>query len=82
MKMPHGSGRDIHAAVVARWPRLARRIIFTTGDGASAETQRFIRETGNEVLLKPWNIGDLQDAIARAVGQGTVATGTAATGAS
>jgi len=82
MKMPHGTGRDIHAAVVARWPRLAGRIIFTTGDGASAETRRFIEETGHEVLLKPWNIGDLQDAIARAVGQEAAITKTAAPGAS
>jgi len=79
VRMPHGTGRDIHAAVVARWPRLARRIIFTTGDGASAETRQFIEETGNEVLLKPWNLGEIHAAIARAVGQGSVVTRTVTT---
>jgi len=67
MKMPHGTGRDIYAAVVTRSPRLARRIVFTTGDGASAETQRFVREAGNEVLLKPCKIEEIDGAIARAM---------------
>jgi len=67
MKMPHGTGRDIYTAVVTRSPRLARRIVFTTGDGASAETQRFVREAGNEVLLKPCKIEDIDSAIARAM---------------
>jgi len=67
MKMPHGTGEDIYRAVVQGSPCLARRIIFTTGDGASVETRRFIEETRNEVLLKPWSIQEIEQAIARAV---------------
>jgi signal transduction histidine kinase/CheY-like chemotaxis protein len=66
MKMPHGSGKDIYKAVVDRSPRLARRIVFTTGDGAGMETQRFLQEAGNEIVLKPFQIEDLEKAIARA----------------
>jgi two-component system response regulator AtoC len=66
MKMPRGSGADVYRAVVGKSPRLARRIVFTTGDGASEETQRFLEETGNEVVLKPYRIEEIRKAIARA----------------
>jgi CheY-like chemotaxis protein/anti-sigma regulatory factor (Ser/Thr protein kinase) len=64
MKMPHGTGKDIYKAVLDRSPRLARRIVFTTGDGASAETKRFLEETGNEIVLKPFKIEEIERAIA------------------
>jgi len=67
MKMPHGTGKDIYQAVKEKSPHLARRIIFTTGDGASADTQRFVRETGNEIVLKPFKIDELERAIASAL---------------
>jgi len=67
MRMPHGTGKDIYRAVVDQSPSLARRIIFTTGDGESPETQKFIQETGNEILPKPWNIQELEKAIANAM---------------
>ena len=67
MKMPHGTGRDIYEAVVARSPGLARRIVFTTGDGAGAETQRFVQETGNEILLKPCKLEEIESALVRAI---------------
>jgi signal transduction histidine kinase/CheY-like chemotaxis protein len=63
MKMPSGTGKDIYGAVVEKSPRLARRIIFTTGDGASAETRQFVRERGNEIVLKPFKIEEIERAI-------------------
>ena len=67
MRMPHGSGREIYKAVAEKSPSLARRIVFTTGDAASEETQRFAREKGNEVLLKPCKLEELERAISRAI---------------
>jgi len=67
MKMPHGTGRDIFRAVREKNPRLARRIVFTSGDGASAETRRFFGETGNEIVPKPFKIDDIERAIAGAI---------------
>ncbi len=67
MKMPHGSGKDIFKAVTSKSPRLARRIVFTTGDGASAETERFLKETGNEIVLKPFKIQEIETAITKAI---------------
>jgi len=66
MMMPRGSGRDVYEAVVSQSPRMAQRVIFTTGDGASPETHQFVRERGNAILLKPCNIEEIQQAIAHA----------------
>jgi two-component system capsular synthesis sensor histidine kinase RcsC len=68
MKMPHGTGRDVYRAAAERSPGLARRVIFTTGDGESAETRDLVRETGNEILPKPWSIQEMEAAITRALG--------------
>lgn len=67
MKMPHGSGEDILEAAMRRSPQLARRIVFTTGDGTSSRAERLSRENGVPVLLKPCKIEDLDRAIAAAV---------------
>ncbi len=67
MKMPHGTGKDIYKAVIDRSPRLARRIVFTTGDGASAETKQFLKEAGNEIVMKPFRIEEIERAIAGAI---------------
>ncbi|MBI4241138.1 MAG: response regulator, partial [Candidatus Rokubacteria bacterium] len=67
MRMPRGSGEDVYKAVLEKSPHLARRVIFTTGDGAREETLKFLRETGNEILLKPYRIEDLEQVIASAI---------------
>ena len=56
-----------YQAVVDKSPTLARRIIFTTDDGASPEMQRFVRETGNEMILKPFKIEEIERAVANAM---------------
>ncbi len=65
--MPHGTGLDIYRAAYERMPRLARRIVFMTGHAADEETVRFLSETGNELILKPFEIEEIEGAIARAV---------------
>jgi len=70
MKMPRGTKKDIYQVVMEKSPHLARRIIFTTEDGASPETQKFVRETGNAIVLKPFKIGELEQAIAAALAHG------------
>jgi len=68
MRMPHGTGVDIYRAAERRDPGLARRVVFTTGDGASAGTRSFLENTGNEILLKPCRIEEIHRAIRRAMG--------------
>ncbi len=67
MKMPHGSGKDVYRALVSGLPNLAQRIIFTTGDGANAETRTFLEEARAQVVLKPFRLEELEAAIARAL---------------
>ena len=63
MRMPNGTGKDIYRAVAKKSPDLAKRVIFTTGDGASAETQAYVRQLGNEILLKPFSLEAIERAM-------------------
>jgi len=67
VKMPHGTGKDIHRAVATRNPGLAGRIIFTTGAGASDEGLRYFRQLGNKILYKPFRIEQMLEAVDRAL---------------
>lgn len=67
MKMPNGTGKDVYLATLQKSPRLAHRILFMTGDGANRKTKRFLEETGNVILPKPFKIEDLEKAIAGVV---------------
>ncbi|OLD64928.1 MAG: hypothetical protein AUI47_03735 [Acidobacteria bacterium 13_1_40CM_2_68_5] len=66
LKMPNGTGRDIYAAVLELRPRLARRLIFITGQATGDDMADFLAKTGNELVLKPFNAGEIEDAMARA----------------
>lgn len=63
LKMPNMNGREFYRYVARERPDLARRIIFSTGDTASPDTQAFFREVGNPFLTKPFNIQDLLKAV-------------------
>jgi signal transduction histidine kinase/CheY-like chemotaxis protein len=64
--MPQGTARDIYDAVLRCRPHLARRIVFTTGHVTNEDALDFLRSTGNELVLKPWQIDEMEKAIARA----------------
>ncbi|MBI2369550.1 MAG: response regulator [Deltaproteobacteria bacterium] len=61
-KMPGMNGRMLHGVVSGRQPQLARRILFTTGD-SSEEVLQFIEECGNLLLLKPFPLEELSEAL-------------------
>ena len=56
LKMPGMSGEDLYDNVREIHPDLARRMIFSTGDVASQETQEFLRRCGNRYLQKPFDL--------------------------
>jgi CheY-like chemotaxis protein len=66
VRMPGGSGLDLHRALEARNARLARRVVFMTGDFVNDERLNELRETGNEILEKPFTIDELSAALCRA----------------
>lgn len=70
LKMPRMGGRELYREVAASRPELARRIIFSTGDTASADTQAFFNEVGNPWLMKPFHLKDLIDVVQRVLAGG------------
>jgi two-component system NtrC family sensor kinase len=75
MRLPQGTGRDVHRAAALKEAALASRMIFMSGDGQSEEVLRFVREAGGQMVPKPCTVGDIERAIGRALGTGAPAPG-------
>jgi len=63
VRMPGISGRDVYRTIQERYPHLANHVIFTTGDTANDPTLDWLEGTGCWVLLKPFSIEQLLDAV-------------------
>ena len=60
MRTPGGiSGADVHAWLGENRPQLARRLIFITGDIASADTASTLAVTGAPYVEKPFRVQQL-----------------------
>ena len=75
MRLPRGTGCDVHRAAALKEAALASRMIFTSGDGQSEEVLRFVRETGGQMVPKPCTVADIERAIGQAMGTGAPASG-------
>jgi len=60
MKMPLMSGREFYSKLEERFPDIARRVVFITGDVANPETRAFLQETGHLYLQKPFTIKEVK----------------------
>jgi CheY-like chemotaxis protein/signal transduction histidine kinase len=65
LQMPRLGGRALWEQVADERPQLARRFVFVTGDRARDETQRFLEESGQPAVLKPYDLRDLMTAIGK-----------------
>ncbi|MBD3184789.1 PAS domain S-box protein [Candidatus Poribacteria bacterium] len=63
MKMPGFSGEKLYNIVKSTKPDLAERIIFVTGDIINPDTQKFLRETGNPYIAKPFSVDEIKDIV-------------------
>ncbi len=61
MKMPLMDGKEFFLKIREKFPLLAKRIVFITGDVANQQTISFIKETGNLHLQKPFTIKEVKD---------------------
>jgi two-component system NtrC family sensor kinase len=59
LKMPRLDGRELFRLLSAKAPRLARRMVFVTGDVAGDQSDAFLRESGCRYLAKPFRAADL-----------------------
>ncbi len=65
LKMPRADGRRLYEEVRRLKPALAARIIFTTGDVASPQTQAFFQETGAPFFVKPFDLEEVRREVGR-----------------
>jgi len=60
IKTPVMDGKEFYRNIEARYPKLQDRVIFTTGDVISNDTQSFLEQAGRPFLLKPFTPDELQ----------------------
>jgi DNA-binding response OmpR family regulator len=60
IKTPVMDGKQLYRYIEKRYPELASRVIFTTGDVFGDDTQSFLEQTGRPVLLKPFSPDELK----------------------
>ncbi len=63
LKMPRLDGMAFHRTLTQVAPRLARRILFVTGDVAGGDAGAFFEESGCKWLAKPFRLADLLKAV-------------------
>jgi DNA-binding response OmpR family regulator len=63
------NGADLHDWVRRHRPQLASRIVFITGDTASAETIKLLQQDGTPCVEKPFRVRELMDAVEKTIGK-------------
>jgi two-component system NtrC family sensor kinase len=64
IKMPGIDGPRLYHEVRVRYPALAGRMIFFTGDTINLETHAFLERTGNRHVAKPFVVEELRKVVA------------------
>ncbi len=67
IKTPVMDGKQLYRYIKKRYPELANRVIFTTGDVANDDTQSFLEQTGRPCLLKPFSPDELRDLVSESL---------------
>jgi len=60
IKTPVMDGKQLYRYIKKRYPELAGRVIFTTGDVAGDDTQSFLEWAARPFLLKPFSPDELR----------------------
>ncbi|MBK7585986.1 MAG: response regulator [Myxococcales bacterium] len=71
LMMPGKSGMDLYALINENYPRLAPRVLFTTGGAFTAEAKTFCAEMAGRVLSKPVVAAELRHRIADVAARAT-----------
>jgi len=67
LKMPGTCGGELYTFIKDKYPELANRIVFVTGDTKSRDSLDFLNLTGRPRLIKPFGLDELK----RVVAEGT-----------
>ncbi len=63
LMLPDGTGMELHAEIVARDPRLAGRMLFTTGGAYTDVASSFLASVSNPHIEKPFDVKALRAAV-------------------
>ena len=72
LRMPGMDGREVFETIRRRYPEMASKVLFATGDMVSKETRDFLRDTGAPCIQKPFQIDQLLDTLLTFLKQGSV----------
>src|SRR5262245_31591764 len=61
--LPDANGLSLYRQIARRKPLMKARVIFVTGAMDKREARRFVKLLDNKVLLKPFRLNDLVEAI-------------------
>lgn len=71
LRMPHFSGSDLHHVLLQKRPDLVKRLVFSTGDVASAEASTFLEGSERPVIEKPFELASLEQVLDRVRDEGS-----------
>jgi len=60
IRMPDIDGRALFQQIRERWPRLASRVVFVTGDTLTPALRQFVANSGRPTIEKPFLPGDVR----------------------
>ena len=60
IKLPIMTGQELYHWLQEKHPQLVSRVIFTTGDVTSGDTQSFLEQTGRPFIPKPFTPAELK----------------------
>lgn len=63
LMMPGMSGMDLHAAVAAEWPDVARRMMFLTGGAFTPRARTFLTGMPDRKIDKPFTSASLREVV-------------------
>ena len=69
VRTPVMNGQQFYQLIKERYPHLTDRVIFTSGDVASNDTQDFLDHSGQPFLLKPFTPDELKGLVRKTLGQ-------------
>jgi CheY-like chemotaxis protein len=67
IRTPVMNGMQLYEYIIDKHPELMNRVIFTTGDVISGDTQYFLEKSGQPVLVKPFTPEELTNIVREAL---------------
>ena len=69
IKTPVLNGKQLYQYIKDSYPELVNKVVFTTGDVISSDTQRFLKQAGRPFLPKPFTPDELKTIVRESLRQ-------------